>query len=190
MPTFLSDPSPAFYVILVLLAVLAVGIWYRFRDRGSLIRAGIAVGLLVALFACDRLFESPREEAVRAINEMSAAINARDTSRFLAHVSDQFAFKTWKKADAPKVIELAKQHNVETAVWSFDREGFQQISDSELDVVFDAKAQQRDGGAPFPRHIKARFVKDADGRWRLKTFTPYNIAQKTQGPEEPIPQLP
>ena len=188
MPTVLSDPSPAFYVILVILVAVAVGIWFRFRDRGSLIRAGIAVGLLALLFACDWFVESPREEAVRKVQEMSAAITARNAAKFLTHVSDSFDYKNRKKSDSAEMVNLAKQHNVTTAVWEFNRDGYTQVSDTELDIVFDAKATGP-GGEPFLRHFKVRFVKDPDGQWRVRTFTPYNIAQKTQGSEDPIPGI-
>src|SRR4051812_3030344 len=92
MPTFLSDPAPAFYLILLVLAVIAGGVWFRFRDRGSLVRLAIALALLLVLFLVDSLVESPREEGIRKVNEMCAAATEPNPDKFVANVSDSFDY--------------------------------------------------------------------------------------------------
>lgn len=82
MPTWLSDPSDGFYLVLFVLVVIAVLVWARNRTRGDLIRVGIAVALLALLFVFDSQFESPREESVRRVGEIAAAINERNWDKF------------------------------------------------------------------------------------------------------------
>jgi hypothetical protein len=189
MPTWLSDPSNATYLVLVIFAVVAGVLWARNRDRRSLVVLLVAAALFGLVFLCDRLWESPREEAVRKVREISEAVNARDANKLLANVSDSFRYHNAKKADLRKLTDLARQYNVSTAVWDFDRSRVETLSPTEIDIVFDAKADVRDVG-PFLRHFKTRFVKDPDGQWRVQTFTPYNIARQERGGEEAIPQFP
>jgi hypothetical protein len=58
---------------------------------------------------------------------------------------------------------------------------------SAVEIVFDAWAGQRGGSNSIPRHVKATFVRDPDGKYRMRTFVTYNIVQKQV--EEPIPGL-
>jgi len=188
MPPFLSDPSQGFYIILVLVTVVTCGIAAKYQDRGSLIRAAVALGLLLALFFCDRAYESPREESIRKVQELSEAVNKRDEAKFLSLVSDSFAADKLKKQDTKTIVNLAKQHNVRTSVWDFNRDYFKMTSDTELELTFDAKAEGPNG-EPFLRHFKVKFGRDADGQWRLRSFTPYSITSKTSGSPESIPGL-
>jgi hypothetical protein len=55
--------------------------------------------------------------------------------------------------------------------------------------VFDGKGQPQ-AGAPAPFHFRTRFVKDADGQYRLQSFKVFNIAKKELGGEETIPNFP
>src|SRR5437762_581212 len=100
MPTFFSDPPPAVYLALAAAVVVAGLVWLNRRDRRSrtVLLAVLAVAGLV--FLIDRLFESPREAAVRGVRELSAAINTRNWDAFDARVSKDFDYKgTVKKAD-------------------------------------------------------------------------------------------
>ena len=191
MLTPLADPSPTLYVLLVLLAAVAGGLLARWQSRGSLIRFGAAVALLAGLFLCDTLAESPREEAVRRIGLITAAINRRDTAGFLAEVSDRFEFNGKKKADfiPDRLMAAVRQHNVTASTSGYDRDKvvYQDWNSTPAVVIaFDGLASTPDGPR-LPRHFTARFVRDPDGAYRMQTFTPFNYIQK--GVEEPIPQL-
>lgn len=186
MPTFLSDPSTAFYIVLLIVVAVAAIMWFRRQDRATTIRFIIALILCLGVYLCDRFVESPREEAVRRIESMVTAVNQRNATEFLAQVSESFEYKGRKKAEADRLIDLARQHSVQVSVWDFARDRVTFPSENQVEIVFDAKAESPSGG-PFLRHVRARFVKDPDGQWRMQTFTPYNIAQKEIGGEEPIP---
>lgn len=188
MPTFLADPTPGFYVVLFLVTAVAVFIAAKYQDRGSLIRAAAAVVLLFALYLCDQFNESPREETLRKVEELAQAVNERSEAKFASHVSESFSADKLKKADVSKIVGLARQHNVTAAVWGFNRDEFKTITDREVEFTFDAKATGPNG-EPFLRHFKVTFVKDPDNQWRLKSFTPYDYAKKTNGSPDPIPGL-
>lgn len=191
MPTFLSDPAPGLYFVLGIAVIVALGLFIRYQDRKRLLWAAIPVGLFVGLFLCDTLVESPREEAVRKVRAISAAITAKSVDGFLAHVSDRFDYKGKKKADLrhPSWLEVARREGVTTAVWDFDRDRVSYPSPTEVEIVFDGKGQPQ-SGAPALFHFKTRFGKDPDGQYRLLTFRVYNIAKKEQGTEEIIPNFP
>ncbi|OWK38666.1 hypothetical protein [Fimbriiglobus ruber] len=189
MPTWLSDPTTGMYLILFVALVIAAGVWVRNRTRRTLLIAAGLFAALALLGLCDYLFESPREESVRKVREMAAAVNERNNQKFLAHVSDSFTYKNWKKPDAVTVIELAQRYNVTAAVFDFNRERYNQVSPTELDIVFDARADSV-GNERFPMHFGTRFVKDPDGQWRMKTFAFYDYVSKEDGGEKPLPGMP
>lgn len=191
MPIPLADPSPLVYVLLALLAVVAVGLAARFQTRGHLIRAGVATALLLGLFLCDRFAESPREEAERKIRALAAAVTARDQRGFLAEVSESFDYRGKKKADLGngQWWAEARRLNVTATVSGFDRDKtvYQVVNGTPAVLIaFDGLGSLPDG-ARMPRHFTAQFVRDPDGQYRLRTFTPYNYVTKKD--EEPIPGL-
>jgi hypothetical protein len=183
MPTFLSDPSPTFYLILIAFFVIALVIAGKNQDRRSFRRLGIATVALAAVFLIDWLVESPREQAVRKIQEISAAINDRSSEKMLQNVSDSFDFKGKKKADLAQVVHLAERHGVRTATWELSRDRVA-AGPGDIEIAFEGKAEGP-RGEPFMKHFRARFVKDPDGQYRLQTFKVYDYVQKEQ--ESDIP---
>jgi hypothetical protein len=191
MPTFLSDPPPAVYLVLIG-AVLVTGVIFaRYQDRKRLRPLGVALALLGLVYLIDRIFESPREEATRKVEAMAEAATAADPTRFVESVSPSFQYHgaDREKLKASGAWHLIRSNNARIAVWDFSRAAFEQISDTELEIGFYAKAQAPGRGA-LVRYIKARFVKDPDGQWRVKTFGFYNPAEHGLNQEEPIPGFP
>jgi hypothetical protein len=56
-----------------------------------------------------------------------------------------------------------------------------------IEIAFDASATSPQL-PKLPKHVRAIFIKDPDGEYRMQSFTTYNIVQK-QNPE-PIPGMP
>ena len=190
MPQFLADPPLTVYLVLAAVAVVAGLVWLSRRTRRTfgvflaVLTVAVAVGLI------DLLFESPREAAVRGVRELSKAINARDWDRFDSRVSKEFEYKGLKKADLRnKMAGVIGMFDARTAVWDFDRDKVTQIGDDQVSVVFDAKGDPKSGAAYYT-HLKATFVREADGEWRLKTIAVYSYVSKSEGPEEAIPGIP
>lgn len=191
MPTFLSDPSPAFYLILVVLTLVAGGIWYRFRDRGSLVRVGLAAGLLALLFVGDLLFESPREEGVRKVNEMCMAATESNADKFVANVSESFESYGANREKVRKsgAWDMVRHYQASINATGCDRVGYRDINATEFEQDFLATAKAKDGGV-LQRYVRARFVKDPDGKYRLKSVKFYNPADGGMNHEDPIPGFP
>jgi hypothetical protein len=184
MPTWLSDPSDGFYLVLFVLVVIAVMVWARNRTRGDLIRAGVAVALLAALFVIDRLYESPREGSIRTVNEIAAAINERNWDNFQDGLADGFTYKQLnKKGITEKVQAAAAAFAPRTAAWDFKvPDDLRPTGPGEFQLQFEGKAES--GGREFYAHFVGTFVEE-NGRWRLKTFTAYDYVQKRQTIEVP-----
>jgi hypothetical protein len=183
MPTFLSDPTQGFYLVLIAFFVIALVLAGKNQDRRSFQTLGIATVAIAAVFLIDRFVESPREQAVRKIEEISAAINERSAERMLANVSDSFDYKGRKKADLAQAVELAERHGVRTATWDFNRDRVVAES-NDIEIAFEGKAEGP-RGEPFMKHFRARFVKDPDGQYRLQTFRVFDYVQKEQESEIP-----
>jgi len=191
MPTFLSDPPQTVYLVLIGVAVGTGVIAARRQDRKSLVPFAVALGVLLLVYLLDRVGESPREEATRKIYEMAEAATAADGDRFVEHVSKSFDYRG---ADRERVRKSGawneiKSRHARVAVWGFGQDAFERISDAELEIGFYAKAQTPDGQAVL-RYIKARFVKDPDGQYRVKTMKFFNPAENGLKSDEPIDGFP
>jgi hypothetical protein len=173
MPTALSDPSPTLYLVLVVVTVVTGALWVRNRSRSSLVNFGIAAGVLALLFLIDWTFESPREQAVRRIEDVSAAINARDFDRMLTHFSETFNYNGRTKADlrtAP-LRDIVTRENVRTSVWDFTRDQVEYPNPNEIVVGFMGRGEGN--MPPFAAYFRVTFVSESNGDWKIKTFLAY-----------------
>jgi len=190
MPTALSDPSPTWYLVLVVVVVVTGAVWVKNRTRRSLIAFAVSAGVLALLFLIDRLFESPREEASRRVVAMAAAATAVQPDAFVENLSPSF---NYKNADREAIRRARawpeiRAHNTRVAVWGLGRDDFNQVSDTELEIGFYAKAQTPSNEALL-RYVKAWFVKDPDGAYRLKTIKFYTPGINGRA-EDPVPYFP
>jgi hypothetical protein len=185
MPTWLSDPSNGFYLVLFVLVVIAVMVWARNRTRGDLIRAGVAIALLVLLFVVDQLVDSPREGSARTLTQISDAINERKWDQFQDGLADNFEYKRLDKAKLTEMVRGAvTAFDPRTSTWEFKApDDMKPAGPDEFLLQFEGKAES--GGKPFWAHFVATFVKGSEGKWRLKTFTAYDYIQKRQPIELP-----
>jgi hypothetical protein len=184
MPTFLAEPPVLLYAVLLLGALAALGLWLRSRKRWALAMLGTFVILSVVLFLLDKLNESPREQSVRIVTEMADSIKKKDWATFSGHVSEKFNANGWTKKQMEGFFRMAAdRYNVRATAWDFALTDPQMLSDTEVILRFDAKAETPDGQQVL-KHFSAKFVKEGD-RFRMITFTPYNYVQKNT--PEPLP---
>ena len=190
MPTFLSDPTQALYLVLIAVPVVAAVPLARNQDRKSLVRFLACCAPLVVVFLLDTLIESPREEATRKVLAMADAATAIDPNRFVEHVSSSFSVngKNREQLRASSIWSLIRGHNARVAVWGFGHDAYERLSDTEVEVGFYAKGEAPSG--VLLRYCKARFVKDPDGQYRVKGIRFYDPAGRGLNAEEPIPGFP
>ncbi len=195
MPPFLSEPP---VVLVALLGVLGLcvaggGLVVRFAVpeqpwARSLGRTLLAVGVLLLLLMLGCLIagfmiESPREEAVRRVNDMANAMTEKNWSKFSENVSDSFEAKGRKKADLKGVFDQGAAYNLRAVAWDFAPTD-QPQSDTEVVIQFEGKATAATG-EPLMRHFEATFVKDPDGKFRMKTYKAFDFVQKNQPVDVP-----
>jgi hypothetical protein len=196
---WLFEGRPTVYVLLVAGAVFLLVAWWQTRKRYALLGAGAVVGLIGLYFLLDRLVVTDREQIVRQVREMAAAVKARNIDGLFAQVSDEFQVGGLDKAGFRSYAEQAilggKVQEVE--VWDFDvPSGFRSPHESRVGtstrptevarIRFKAKPKGPIlGDAWFL--CRAQFVRDPDGRWRLLHFDVFNPAVDTDQPL-PLPQ--
>jgi len=180
MPTWLSDPTTFFYIVALILALVGVGMWYKSRDKGSAYRAGVLVGALVLVGVIDLLVESPREESVRKIEELTAAVNEKNKDKFFENVSDSFEYKTWKKEQLKSELWGRVEKFNPKASSKTDREDVQEPTKTNSDITIGFTSRVEAGGVDLPIYIRATFTKDPDGKWRLKGIVVFDDPVKKE----------
>ncbi|VTR95496.1 unnamed protein product [Gemmata massiliana] len=187
MPSILSDPPPVLYLILAVALAVTGAIAAKRQDRKSAIPFGIAVLLLLLVFLIDRLYDSPREEAVRRLTEMGAAANAKNPDAFIKQVADKVSVQT--DASQTKVAtrdelkksgfwELLRQFRVTVSVSGFSRDDVKVIDDNTIELGFIAKAEA--DGKTIPVYMRATFGKQPDGSFKLTALKAFEFIDRTK----------
>jgi hypothetical protein len=183
MPTALSDPTTTFYVILGAITVIFGAIALRRQKRSDLINFAIPAVALVALFVIDRMVESPREQAVRKIQEMGTASRDKKFDELFKHVSDSFKHKSLDKKGLRELANSAEGRGFGgIAEYDLARSGFKEIDANTIEQGFRVK---HNGTPELHFYVYATFKKEADGEWRLTTFEladPVNVKDKKDLP--------
>ena len=182
MPTFLSDPTTAFYTVLGALVIILGLVALRRQQRKDLVNLGIGAVVLLAVFLIDRAFDSPREEVEHVVNDMTRTAEKSDYDGVFAHVSDSFSYRGKDKKTARQAAETAKGYFPEgIRIWGATRNRFKEIDGSTAEQEFDAQFVS----GPQTRHrVVGVFVKEG-GAWKLKTFRLYPVVGNTD--EEVVP---
>jgi hypothetical protein len=184
MPTFLSDPSTAFYTVLGALVIILGLVALRRQKRSDFVNLGIGVVALLVVFLIDRSVESPREEIERRIHEMGAASREGRTADLFQHVSDSFQRKSLDKKGLQELARKAEQMGLGgIEEWDVKRTDFKEGPDgTTCEQSFRAQLK---GHPESQRIVVATFKKDPDGQWRLssfKTMNPVNAGEEMDVP--------
>lgn len=184
MPLFLSEPPIIALVTLGVMALILGGLWLRYRRVVLLAGSGLLLVLLVVWVVLGLMFESPREESVRRVSDMADAVTEKNWAKFGENVSESFEAKGRKKADLKKVFDQGGAFNLRATAWDFALADPPRMTDTEVVIQFDGKATPPTG-EPLLRHFEATFVKDPDGKFRMKTYKSFDFVQKNQPADVP-----
>jgi hypothetical protein len=195
MPTFLSDPPFSLYAILALAAIVCGFVWINKRSRSTLVIFGCFLLAVLLLFLIDRLFESPREEAVRRINAMANAIDSRNKEAFLSHIADSFLYEnesgqvtiTREALRNSPMWSYLNQYSVKhVAAWGFSRDDVATIDDNTIEIGFLGKAETDSN--QIPMYFRARFTRQTDGQMKLTGLASFEAVRTNE--RKSIPNFP
>ncbi len=187
MPDWLAESNPTLYFLLACVAIAFAAAWWRTRKRHQAIAAGVALALLAGAYLCHRLVESDREQMVRKIDEMSAAVRARQLDAAFRHVAESFRVASVDKKSFRAFADSMQQSRQvdEFVAWDYEPGPTSRESKSgELSFRFIVRGSF--GKTPPTYFAKTQWVYDADGQWRLKAFELFNAINDSKSPV-PIP---
>ena len=193
MPALLTDPPATLWILLLIFALVAVGLWLRSRSRTTGLIALVAVAALVGVFLLDRFVESPREEATRRMRAIIAAFNARKFDDGFAHLADDFDFRglkaaEFRKSDAWRLLQSAP--NVTLAAGGLS-EGDSEYPDGNTVIIGFTGWATVDGKDIPAVYARATYKKQAAGEWKMRTMELYeSVISKNNGPKATVPGLP
>jgi hypothetical protein len=183
---WLYEGRQSVYLLLAALAVLVTALWarsgfvlikektYKTRygapPRRKLAQLPVLLALLALLaagyFLLDRLVETRREQIERKLQVMAAAVRTRNVDAIMEHISEQFRFQNMDRSAFRGMVDGAVRNGAvnDLVVWNV------QFPDDSGRVTFMAKPKgsRVQDNAGFL--VRAEFVQDADGQWRLRTF--------------------
>jgi hypothetical protein len=186
---WLLDNATTVYSLLIVAALVCVVAWWRTRRHAYLVALGVVGGLAGLYALLFLLIETPRQQIERKVNEMAAAVAARDADAILRNVSDDFRHGGMDKAGLRGLVEkVLRQRAIDgLQVWDFDWP--ESAAPRTRPVHFRAKPLGGMASGEAFYLVKATFVRDPDGQWRLKGFDVFNPFVNTTQPFE-IPSLP
>lgn len=196
MPTFLSDPPQTAYLLLFAAALVSGAVWFNRRDnRRALVVFGCVAGVLAVLFLLDKLFESPREESVRAVQAMVHAADTRDVNSFVEYIADSMEYRgesqpvtvTREQIRSAGFWNVLRQYNVHVAAWDFSRDEVREVGSNVIELGFLAKGEAN--GQQAPLYLRATFVRQPDGKMRLTRLATFDPLQR-ENQRKTIPFFP
>ena len=167
---WLFEGRVSVYAVLAALAVFLFLAWWQTRKRwilGGVVLAAALVGLYALL---DRMVETDREQIVRKINEMAAAVNARNLNAAFVHISDQFrSHRGLSKSElrAAAQMHLDSRHVESVQLWDIQFEGRPERERGEIHVFFSAKTH---GVQEFLADCNAIFAFHPEHGWQMRSF--------------------
>jgi hypothetical protein len=168
---WLFEGRPSVYIALAGVAVLLLILWWQRRKRGLLFAAVFVAALIGVYAVLDVSVETDREQIVRKINAMIAAVNAHKLDDAFIHISDQFRSAQGKsKAELRAAAEMfLKQKIVESVkIWDITMPEQPSREHPPARVFFSVKAS---GVQEFaPADCDATFDFDPQHGWRLSGF--------------------
>jgi hypothetical protein len=185
---WLFEGRSEIYWLLGLIAVVLLLVWWRTRKRNFLLAAAAVASLAGVYYVLDRLVETPREQIVRSLHEMADAVKARNAEAIFKHIAKDFKFRSQDRTGFRAYVERALTVGAVDDLVIYDESWPDGGDDKVRPVRFYAKPKSSMLGDQPAYPVEAKFVREADGQWRMREFEIYNpVAGKN--PMD-IPSLP
>ncbi len=167
---FIDDPTLVWAVLGIAALILGV-LWWRYQSK-TLLTAVLAVAVLFGLSLLPYfLLDSDARRIRRAVEAMADGAASRDTAQVFAHISDSFRIGTMdKQAFRARVSNpIATGEAGQIHIWDY-RARHVSRDQRRATVTFSAKGSGPDARGVEWYNVRAEFVLDPDGQWRLQTF--------------------
>jgi len=168
---WLFEGRPTVYVTLGVFAVLLAALWWRDRRRAWLVALGVVALLAVVYLVLDRLVETRGEQIVRRLQTIEKAVKAGNAELVMRQFSPRFTYRgvTRDQFRAMVAAQLKSKSIDDLTIWEV------RIPDASGKVFFKAKPKGPLVGDNPGFQVKADFVQDADGKWRMSGFEVYKL---------------
>ncbi|MGH7225598.1 MAG: hypothetical protein ACRELF_20465, partial [Gemmataceae bacterium] len=167
---WLFEGRTSVYVVLAALTVFLLLVWWQTRKRWCLVAVVVAVAMIGLYAQLNKTVETDREQIVRKVQEMAAAMNARDLDRLFENISDNFRSpegrdKQQLRDTIANYLQTGMVRNVR--VWDIVCEDTPSREHPPARVSFSAKA---DSGRELLADCEATFDFEAEHGWRLRSL--------------------
>jgi hypothetical protein len=167
---WLFEGRTAVYIVCAAFGVFLLFMWWQIRKLLLLLGVVVAVALLGLYAILDKTVETDREQLVRKVNELAAAVNARNEDALFENISDNFRSPRGedKRQFRDTVANYLKAGTVNNVrIWDIVCEGTPSRDHPPAHVVFSTKAES---GSELLADCDTTFDYDGQHDWRLKSI--------------------
>ncbi len=154
------------YVILVALTVFPLLAWWQTRKRWWLYVVAVAAASIGLYALLDKMVETDREQIVRKVQVMAAAMNARNLDALFENVSENFRSPQGRNKQEFR-DEVASRMRIVENIRVWDIVCDTPSRDQPVRVFFSAKAES---GRELLADCEAMFDFDAQHGWRMRSI--------------------
>src|SRR5262245_57228052 len=119
---WLYEGHATVYVLLIGLAVVSMGLWWRDRKRRWLLLSGCFLLLAGAYYGLSVVKDTARKQVPRRIDAMGRAVKAGDVDGIFRHISEKFRIGGQDRARFRRAVEKVIQDRMvdDVKVWDFE----------------------------------------------------------------------
>lgn len=184
--SLLSDPPMILYYVFAFACLIAAFLFLQNKTKRRMIGLGVCLALLVLVAVVDYTTESPREAINRTLQEIAQATREKRLDDCFTRFSNGMQYNGRDKAalDA-KAREAFQRFDWKGAnIWDNVRDDFLQADETHASQGFLVKLSDTPS---ILFYCRAKFRKEADGKWRCEGFAMYDAMQRDRGPEVGVP---
>lgn len=170
---WLFEGRTSVYVVLAALAVFLLLAWWQTRKRWLLFGVVFAAGLVGLYALLDKAVETDREQIVRKIKSMIAAVNAGNIDGIFENISGEFRSPGGKgKAELREMARRYIEQKTVTSVdvWDIVCIGEPSLQQRTAQASFQVKVHGQPGVEGFLAECEATFDFDTRHGWRLRSI--------------------